>query len=258
MRFDAEGLPKVKYGEAYHYNPVTMAQFALGAYGGEGGPTPQFLVAVEKLISMQSPDGAFLYDFAFPKYATGEMYEPGWASGMAQGQALSVFARAYEHTKDTRFLIAGNKALEFMMLPVESGGTATTLMDFPPEPSENIFIMEYPQDPPVYTLNGYMFSLLGLLDWADVTGDLSVRMVAEKAMNTLKIVLPYYDLGVTSAYDLSYITVPTLANGNRRSPHALSAYHVVHIELLWALHSLTGEPMLEEFADRWLSYVGSK
>lgn len=258
LRFDEKGLPQVKYGETFHYNPVTMAQFALSEYGGQQGPTPKFMVAVEKLLSMQGADGALRYDFPFTRYTTGEAYEPGWVSGMAQGQALSVFARAYALTKDARFLDAGNRALAFMMLPYEAGGTATTLKKFPPAPSDAIFIMEYPQDPPVYTLNGYMFSIVGLFDWALVTGNSSARDYAERTIKTLKILLPYYDLGVISAYDLSFITLPQMKNGKRRTPHVGNRYHRVHIQLLWALHNLTGEHMLNEFANRWLSYVDRK
>lgn len=256
VRFDKDGLPTRKYGDTFHYNPVTIAQYALQAYGGADGPTPQFPVAVNKLLSMQSPDGSFRYDFPFARYTTGEVYQPGWTSGMAQGQAMSVLARAYSKTGDQKLLEAGNRALNFMMLPFEQGGTATTLAHFPPERSNAPFIMEYPQDPPVYTLNGYMFSILGLYDWALITGSGEARRHAEEAIKTLKILLPYYDLGVVSAYDLSYITIPKLRNGNRRTPHVGNGYHTVHIELLWALHKLTGEPMLLEYADRWVSYAG--
>lgn len=257
VQLDEAGMPMVlRHGEPF-YNPVTLAQFALTEYSREGGPTAQFLPAAEKLTSLEGQDGALRYPFPFTKYATREAYEPGWVSGMAQGQALSVFARAYTVTKDPRYLDAGNRALEFMLLPFESGGTRTTLEFFPPQPSDAVFIMEYPQYPPVYTLNGFMFTILGLYDWAHATGDEVAQRYAEETIATLKIILPYYDLGVISAYDLSFITVPQMPGGKRRTPHVGPGYHKVHIELLWALHHITGEPMFEEIADRWLSYIGS-
>ena len=144
LRFDKDGLPMVKYGESFHYNPVSVAQFGLQAYGGSDGPTPQFMVAVNKLLSMQSPDGAFRYDFPYTRYTTGEIYDPGWSSGMAQGQALSVLARAFAKTGDQRLIEAGNRAFRYMILPYDEGGTATTLAHFPPERSDAPFIMEYP------------------------------------------------------------------------------------------------------------------
>ena len=101
-----------------------------------------------------------------------------------------------------------------------------------------------------------MFSILGLFDWAEVTSNAEAKRHASEAIETLKILLPYYDLGVVSAYDLSFITIPELRNGSRRTPHVVNRYHTVHIELLWALHTLTGEPMLSEYAERWLSYAG--
>ncbi len=33
LKFDNEGMPKVKYGEGYYYNPVTLAQYSLSVYG---------------------------------------------------------------------------------------------------------------------------------------------------------------------------------------------------------------------------------
>lgn len=255
VQLDEAGMPMVLRHGVPFYTPVSLAQFALAEYSREGGPTAQFLPAAEKLLSLEGPDGAFRYQFPFTKYATREAYEPGWVSGMAQGQALSVFARAYATTKDPRYLDAGKRALDFMLLPFESGGTRTTLKYLLPEPSDAVFIMEYPQDPPVFTLNGFMFAMLGLYDWASVTGDDEARHYAEETTKTLKIILPYYDMGIISAYDLSFITIPLMPDGTRRTPHVGLFYHKVHIELLWALHHITGDPMFQEVADRWLSYI---
>ena len=33
MRFDEWGIPMVKYGEKFYYNPVTVSQYALWLYG---------------------------------------------------------------------------------------------------------------------------------------------------------------------------------------------------------------------------------
>lgn len=258
IKLDPDGYPTVKYGETYHYNPVTMAQFALSEYSRDGGPSDKFVQSADFLLGMMSPDGSFRYDFPFEQYATGKMYQPGWISGMAQGQALSVFARAYHVTKDEKYKVAGAKALAFMLLDESKGGPLTTLEKFPPEPSSAPFIMEYPQDPPVYTLNGYMFSLLGLYDWAAVTKDANLHDFADKSLETLKILLPYYDMGSISAYDLSFITVPVSRRETRSRPEIDPSYHRVHIELLWALHNLTSDPALKEVALRWTSYVDTK
>ena len=258
IKIDPAGLPTVKYGDSYHYNPVTIAQFALDEYCRSKGPSAKFVPATDYLLGMMGPDGAFRYDFPFERYATGEMYQPGWISGMAQGQAVSVFVRAYHFTKQDKYLDAARKALNFMLLSADKGGPMTTLERFSPEPSKLPFIMEYPQSPPVYTLNGYMFSMLGLYDYAAITHDAATQEIAQQSLNTLKVLLPYYDMGSISAYDLSYITIPTGRNGKRSRPHVSPEYHAVHISLLWALYSLTAEPALKETAERWASYFERK
>jgi len=35
VKFDQAGIPKVKYGEHFFYNPVTIAQYALKKWGGD-------------------------------------------------------------------------------------------------------------------------------------------------------------------------------------------------------------------------------
>jgi hypothetical protein len=258
MKMDSAGIPTVKYGDKFYYNPVTVAQYALAEYCRPSGVSSKFIPAADYLAGMMGPDGAFRYQFEFERYATGEMYHPGWISGMAQGQAISVFVRAYHLTKQHKYLDAARKALDFMLLPADKGGPMTTLERFPPEPSKLPFIMEYPQSPPVYTLNGYMFSMLGLYDYAAVSKDKKTKRVAARLLVTLKTLLPYYDMGSFSAYDLSYITIPVGRDGKRSRPHIAPAYHAVHLRLLWALYKVTSDPALKETAERWTSYIERK
>jgi len=127
VRFDQIGVPKVKYGEHFFYNPVTIAQYALKKWGGiinEGDKKykEQFKNATEKLVEIQKENGALPYDFEWRYYLSGETYEPGWVSAMAQGQALSVFSRAYHMTQDPKYLKAGKKTFRFLITPKGRGG----------------------------------------------------------------------------------------------------------------------------------------
>lgn len=252
--YDTDGIPKVKYEEKYYYNPVTVAQYALTLYGEylQGDVVLQdFITATEKLISLQDDSGAFRYPFPFKYYLSGEVYQPGWVSGMAQGQALSVFARAYSVTGDQRYLQAGDKSLEFLLTPVSAGGVKDTLEDLHPSLKKYIIFEEYVADPASYTLNGFMFALLGLYDWAQVslgdTRELSEQNF-ETGIETLEKILPYYDIGGLSAYDLGHITY-------NAEPHAIAKYHAIHIYLLHALYSITDNETLHEFEQMWASYV---
>src|SRR5690606_31275466 len=120
--------------------------------------------------------------------------------------SLSVFSRAYLITNEQKYLQAGNKALKFLNVPKESGGPRTTLADLHPSLKGRLFYMEYPTDPTVYTLNGFMFTLIGLYDWWKTTGNSDARFQFYDGMETLLKILPYYDLGTFTSYDLSYIT----------------------------------------------------
>jgi hypothetical protein len=121
------GFPRaVIHGREYD-NPVTLAQFALTMHGrlilGDTSAKTSFVAAVEKLLSMQQADGGFPYDIELEH---GHLtLEPGWVSGMAQGQILSVLSRAYQVTPDARYIEAGNRALAKLLQPIEEGGTAT-------------------------------------------------------------------------------------------------------------------------------------
>lgn len=258
FKMDGEGIATVRYGEAYHYNPVTVAQQALAEYSRDPA-NPFFYKLVDRLISMQGGDGALRYDFSFGIYRTGGSLRPGWVSGMAQGQALSAYARAWHITGDEKYLDAGRAAYDFMMLPASSGGTLTdlttlaTLGVVPAEMSDFPFIMEYPQDPPVYTLNGYLFSIVGILDWAEVTKDLVIQQAAENHIATLKLLLPFFDQDLGTSYDLGHIVHEPINAGQK--PNLSPKYHEIHIELLWAVNSLVPDPFLEKTAEAWRAEI---
>lgn len=260
VRLDEAGLPMVRYGEEFQYNPVTIAQYLLTAYGRylSGGATEPIVAAAERLLSMQDSRGAFLYEFTYRHYTAVEPYKPGWVSGMAQGVALSALARAYLVTQDARYLEAGNRALAFLNTPKGQGGPRTNMAALDPSLTDFIFFFEYPTEPDVYTLNGFMFTLLGLYDWQEVAKSDDARKLLDEGLRTLKHILPYYDLGALSSYDLSYLTIPhSNARYEAGKPHIAPRYHAVHLTQLYALNSIRPDPVLQEYFDRWSSYVAS-
>ncbi len=255
LKFDNEGMPKVKYGEGYYYNPVTLAQYSLSVYGEylKGENTKEnFLKIADKLLTLQDSRGGFLYNFQWRYYLNNYDYKPGWVSAMAQGQALSVLARAYEITGNKKYLEAGNKALNFLITPISKGGVMANLGSLSSSLKNNIIFEEYISHVPTYTLNGFMFSLLGLYDWANVD-DSNKKNTAEKYFNegikSLTQILKYYDIGGFTCYDLGYITK------NREKPHIAVNYHGVHIYLLNSLYSITNDRILYDYYKLWKAYV---
>lgn len=257
---DNDGIPKLKVGNKLYFDPVTFDQYALNIHDKwlntkNESLKQKFIFLADKLVEMQSSDGSFRYNFTWKYYLQEKPYKPGWVCGMAQGQALSVLSRAYYLTKNDKYIKSGDKAMDFLIKPISQGGCMDTLNDLKPLAASlrnNIIFEEYISKPSSYTLNGFMFTLLGLYDWTQVNSPDKSKEVAqdyfEKGIKTLKIILPYYDIGGFSLYDLSYITY-------KLPPKSASNYHAVHIQLLNALSKVTGETELKEYEKKWISYI---
>ncbi|PIO56699.1 hypothetical protein TELCIR_21900, partial [Teladorsagia circumcincta] len=67
-------------------------------------------------------------------------------------------------------------------------------------------------------------------------------------MASLRALLPLYDTGSGSVYDLRHVGLHTAPNLARWD------YHAVHVYLLKWLVQITGDNVLNETADRWIAY----
>jgi hypothetical protein len=97
-----------------------------------------------------------------------------------------------------------------------------------------------------------MFTLLGLNDWSQAAPSVDQARAAKAfsaGVASLRYVLPYFDVGGFSAYDLSHL----IAGG---APNLQPEYHTIHEFLLHALTSITGDERLGCFEQLWLSEVG--
>lgn len=248
IKMDRDGFPQSIYRETTYYNPVILSQFALSLYGryleGDKRQQKPFKAAVEKLLTLQSPDGGFSY--ANELHYQSPPLKPGWRSAMAQGQVLSVLARAHRLFKDPRYLKAGDLAIANLQKPVRQGGTRSTLADLDPSLSRYVWFPEYPYSKIIYTLNGYMFTLIGLYDWSQI--DATTSPVAKKdfeaGIQTLEKIIPYYDVGGYSAYDLRHVQ-------RDEHPYVPPLYENVHVFLLHGLNSLVSSPVLKHFEATW-------
>ena len=255
VHFDTDSLPLTYDGNGFQYNPVTIENYALSMYGrdlrGDLGSGQRFLLATDRLLRMQDARGAFRYPFRWKYYLSGQTYEPGWVSAMAQGMALSVLARAYHLTGDTRYIDAGDKAFDFLVTPVSEGGVMDTMADLDRSLSGSIIFEEYLAKPSGYTLNGFMYTILGLYDWSHVSNRRAEQADGyfDQAIGTLRRILPYYDIGGFTAYDLGHLTY------HHRQPRVDAFYHSVHVFLLHALVSTTQDRQLQRYENLWASYV---
>ncbi|APM38474.1 D-glucuronyl C5-epimerase family protein [Clostridium kluyveri] len=263
IKFDVKGIPMVNYSGSYYYNPVTIDQYALSYYNIYLNSKKmnkenlymkqEFLNAADWLIDNMDSTGAIRYDFNYKHYLDDNEFQPGWVSAMAQGQALSVFSRAYHLTGNKKYISAGNLALNFLTTKTSQGGPMDNLSFLGNQMADYIFFQLYVTDPPSYTLNGHMFTLIGLYDWSNIPNnkDYSDKASAyfKKGLLTLKYILPYYDIGGFVCYDLGYLTRPGTP------PTVNFDYYGIHLTLLDALNIITGDNDFKYYRNLWTSYI---
>lgn len=250
VQLDENGIPMVNRSGVYVYNPVTISQWGLQEYSyyvlrNNAANAQNAIKAADWLLANQdSSTGIWYYNFDFTVAKMGVTLYAPWGSAMAQGQAISLLTRVYAYTQDNRYLVASELALEPLKIDVADGGLTTDFFGHP-------YYEEYPTTPPSFTLNGFMFTLLGLYDLATIIPDSEALNLFNTGMNTLVYSLPFYDAGASlglSLYHLGHITNPP------RTLHATSSYHDIHIQLLDALNNVYPNNVLAFYYSLWSSY----
>jgi len=159
---------------------------------------------------------------------------------MAQAQGISFLLRAYQKKSDDRYLEMTQQAFRAFLFPVTEGGVRSSFPDNSPA------FEEFPTEPPSLVLNGHIFTLLGIYDFAYFYQDNKARQLFEESVLGLKRNLHRYDTGFWNLYDLH----PT---GRLASP----MYVKVHVQLLRILFNITNEQLFNETANRWQRYLTS-
>lgn len=257
QKLDDTGIPV--YPSPGKYDMVLIENYALHLYDAvlRGESNASFLNLASWLVNDMGPDGALRNNFDFSN-GDGISVKSGWVSGMAQGEALSVFSRAYRLTGDDQYIVAGQKAFHFMNVPVADGGTKTTLKAFTDvspllAPYANDFLYdEYTSQPEPFVLNGDMFALIGVYDWSQLSSvapaNESFTEAAEDfaaGCQSIAVLVPYYDCDGYSCYDLTPYTFRPSAG---QEPNFGSEYaHGCHVALLSALYQITGQDIFNEY-----------
>ena len=175
---------------------------------------------------------------------------PEWFSAMAQGQAMSLLTRAYLYTKNPAYLKAAMRSTTlFKVHSKDKGVLATFMYQYP-------WYEEYPTSPSLFVLNGFIYSLIGLYDLKLTAGPQHGTEAAElfdQGMRSLKAMLPLYDSGSGTFYDLRHVTMHIAPNLARWD------YHTLHVSLLYFLASIDdSDPLLKTTAVRWEGYTKGK
>jgi hypothetical protein len=219
-----------------HYNPTTIAQYALHAYellyAGHQRARAPFFAQVRYLLREQREDGAFPYAFGVPRYGL----RPGWLSALAQGQAASVLLRAYWMTRDRAYRDAAARAAEPLAQDITRGGVSFIKNDA-------VFFEEFGGPYPVHVLNGHLFAAFALWELTKFNVTPHLRDLHANAVATLERWLERYDAGGWSYYHLG-------AREEERH-YADMLYHQTHIAQLHVYYGMTGRRAFRDMSLRW-------
>jgi hypothetical protein len=163
----------------------------------------------------------------------------GWASAFGQGVGLSVLSRAYQISKDEKYIILAEKVLNSFNLDYKKGGILNI------DDNGNYWYLEYPSNPPAYVLNGFIFGLFGIYDYWRISNSPKAFICFQRGINTLKRNLHKYDKGYWSAYDLEYNKYCAGYNYHKN----------VHIPQLKVLYQLTGDEAFKIYASKFSKYL---
>lgn len=213
----------------------------------------QFYDAATWLVKNQDSQGGWPIQVT-RRLAGGELVlPPGWYSAMAQGQAMSLLVRAYHRTSNMQYLNAALDATKLFKIRSEDHGVMTKFEN------NHVWYEEYPTVPSSFVLNGFIYSLIGLYDLKTLCplrkpGPLcrETKKLFEDGMKSVKKLLPLYDSGSGSIYDLRHFTLGSSPNLARWD------YHATHINQLLLLATIDSDSIFKTTANRWMGYMKGK
>lgn len=224
---DDEGIPYsiTNYGDRVYFC-ITIFQYGLGSYDLYlETQEPEYLDKMKKMaewaVSNQNTDGswdAFSFSGSINPY-----------SSMAQSEGASLLLRAYIEYKERKYFLCAEKAIDFMLLSTEKGGTAVYKRG-------GLALKEFADKGLV--LNGWIFSIWGLYEYTIIEPVKEYQTLLQNTIDTLEDMMQLYDNGYWSYYDLDrHIASPF--------------YHNLHIAQLEVMYDLFSKDIFRDYAVRW-------
>jgi heparosan-N-sulfate-glucuronate 5-epimerase len=243
---DKRGVPLLSVsGQGEFANAVTTAQYALAnmtaVHRGNSARRDIAVAQLDWLVDNQETDGAWagcwLMRHHNHKY---RWLQAPWTGSLASGNALSALLRGAEMFADARYSSAAESAYDGLHAP---RGSWTLFV----EREDDLWYEEYPASRPLHVLNGHVYTLLAILDYARARDDAAAWARWERGVTTALKHLKEFDTGYWSIYDLRF-----------REPANVHYHKNIHIPQLRILAQLTGMSEFTEVADRWERYLHSK
>jgi len=244
-RFDENGIPFLIVGNHPQYSIVYVIQYALiqhDIYLNKNKNDGE-LDRIEKCLNWLDERSEKHKNSLVWRSEENKQYglQKGWISAMYQGQAISLYLRAYQLFNKTEYLQKAEAAYNFLKYDYSDGGVRRT------DENGYIWLEEYPTEPPSYVLNGFIYTVFGILDLYRVTGKPEVKEFYDSCILTLKENVHKYHHWYWSVYD----------QGKKQ---LVSYYYQknIHIPLMEILYALTNDEIFEIYRGKWSKQLNSK
>jgi heparosan-N-sulfate-glucuronate 5-epimerase len=238
-KFDENGVPMcLGPNGTLLYNPVNIAQYgfilhAQWAENKENSLLQKILNCIKQLELLKTEKEDYtvwLHDYGEVKYNI----DAPWPSAMTQGEIISLYLRVYQITNDNDLLETTKRAYNFLKIDYLKGGARRI------DENGDLWLEEYPSDPPSYVLNGFIYAVFGLIDLYRVTKNVDVKRDLDSCILTLENNLHRFDAGYWSYYDLL--------------KKELVRYYYqknVHVPQLEVLYVLAGKEVFNKYKVKW-------
>lgn len=242
--FDENGIPYLFDSNGRQYSIVYVIQYALINHDLmlKGIDVENKKRIIKRCLDWLEEKSEVFHDSIVWRSEYNEQYKlpKGWVSAMYQGQAISLFLRAYQLFGVEKYRTAAEKAFAFFKYDYAEGGAKRT--------DENgcIWFEEYPSAEPSLVLNGYIYTMFGFYDLYRVTKNEKARQLYDECVKTLEKNLYKYDVWYWSVYD-------------QLKRELVSYYYQknVHIPLMEIMYQLTGKEIFKKYAEKWTKNLNS-
>jgi len=151
------------------------------------------LAAADRLIEVSVPAGTTLrFEYLFG-FGGGR---PGWVSAMTQATGAQALARTAAISGERRYAASARAAYRALTRPVPRGAAVMG------GDGRIAHFAMYSFRPQMRVLNGEEQSLIGVADFARITGDRIAAGIARRGARELATRLPAFDTGAWTLYDL--------------------------------------------------------
>lgn len=245
---DQNGIPMIDYTNlGKHYNPWFVGHIALGRFSKwkrskKDSDLSKFKILADWFVKTgEVTSHGLTWYYHFDWFNN---HNKPWRSGLSQAHAISTLLRAASIFQDKKYEESAQKALQEMIMPIESGGAAYNWPDDTISFEESIIL------PPSSVINGHLFSVIACWEASNYFKVTEYTDLAKKGWTFILNRSNVFDLGYWSRYSFQNIrNIPDIASFH---------YHDVHIAQLQVLAEISGYQRFQVLSDRFKKYQHSK